>query len=64
MTSNLRNININKYDENDFDSNTESYMYNYNTEEVDISNNSSHICFNETISYYTECNKRILNSET
>nr|YP_010951725.1 hypothetical protein RU988_pgp130 [Laurencia elata]WMP12664.1 hypothetical protein [Laurencia elata] len=64
MTSNLRNIEIDKYNENDLDYNTESYMYNYNTEEVDISNNSSHICLNEAINYYTECNKRILNSDT
>nr|YP_010951943.1 hypothetical protein RU989_pgp129 [Laurencia obtusa]WMP12882.1 hypothetical protein [Laurencia obtusa] len=64
MTSNLSNIDMNKYNENDFDYNTESYMYNYNTEEVDISNNSLHICFNEAINYYTECNKRILNADT
>lgn len=64
MTSNLRNIDIGKYNENEIDYNTESYMYKYNTEEVDISNNSSHICFNEAINYYTEYNKRILNSDT
>nr|YP_009391622.1 hypothetical protein [Laurenciella marilzae]ARW59766.1 hypothetical protein [Laurenciella marilzae] len=63
MTFNLRNIDIDKYNENNFDDNTESYMYNYNTEEVEISNNSSYICLNETINFYTECNKKIMNSD-
>nr|ARW68683.1 hypothetical protein [Palisada sp.] len=62
MTSNLRTIDIDNYNENEIDSAAESYMYNYNTEEVEISNNSSHICLNETINYYTECNKKRLNS--
>ena len=62
MTFNLKTIDIDNYNENDIDSAAESYMYNYNTEEVEISNNSSYICLSETINYYTECNKKILNA--
>ena len=58
MKLDLRNIDIDAYNENS----KETYMYNYNTEEVEISNNSSHICLNEAISYYTECNRKIIES--
>ena len=63
MTSNLKTIDIDDYNENDIDFAAESYMYNYNTEEVEISNNPSYIYLNETINYYTECNKKRLNSK-
>nr|ARW60179.1 hypothetical protein [Laurencieae sp.] len=64
MTSNLKNIYFDRYNENSSNDSTETYLYNYNTEDVELSNNSSYMCLNETIDYYTECNRKILNSET
>lgn len=61
MTFNFKNIDIEDTDNMDY--NPYNYMYNYNTEEVDISNNASHLFLDETINYYTDFNRKILNSD-
>lgn len=57
MTSDLKIIYENQYDE---------YIYNDNELNADSYDDTpigwSFICFDETISYYTDCNNRTLNS--
>nr|YP_009944570.1 hypothetical protein [Osmundea sinicola]QFR99864.1 hypothetical protein [Osmundea sinicola] len=61
MPFNFKNIDQENIETMDY--NQYNYMYNYNTEEVDISNNASHIFLDETIHYYTDFNRKMLNSD-